>query len=450
MYSTRIQDAFGRPIELHSNSKITSMGGLCAAVDHMRRCGVISELHKRLDETLPARGQACKVRYSAPELLDLRLKALMAGREDLNDFDTLSSDPGFVMACGRSDLPSTATLCRFERRISGTTIEAGNKFLLDMYFRYSGNRKYIFIDVDNTPVPLYGHQENVKFNGHYGVNCYLPLLLFIDGFPIGVYNGNEDGRKVMVQQLKPIVDKIRERRPDSVIILRADSGFNGKELIDLCEANGCYYIIGLAPNARLKKILEQWEPDFVDVLRRPPKVGGSLLRHYGEVDDYMAESWSKPRRVIVRDYWDDDRREWDPRFIQTNIPRQHDGKCGKLWRMTAFDLYDQVYCERGTMEKFNQEFKKQAFGARASSTRFVTNSYRMLLAAICQLSFRILRSCLYTKKSSWNTANLHSFRNAFICVPALLIELKTKLKLHLNPGKLSKADYCRFWALPAE
>ena len=450
MHFTDIQDAFGRRIELHNNSKITAMGGLLAAVEHMRRCGVIDALHKKLDITLPGRGQACKVRYSAPELLELRLKALMAGREDLNDFESLSADPGFLMACGREDLPSTATLCRFERQVDDKTINAGNQFLLDMYFRYSGNRKYIYIDVDNTPVPLHGHQENVKYNGHYGTNCYLPLLLFINGFPIGVFNGNEDGRKVMVNQLKPIVDRIRMRRPDSVIILRADSGFNGKELIDLCEETGCYYIIGLAPNAKLKKILELWEPEFVDVLRRPPQVGGSLLRHYGEVDDYMAESWSKPRRVIARDYWDDERRQWDPRFIQTNIPRQNDGKCGKLWRMSAFEFYDQVYCERGTMEKFNQEFKKQAFGARASSTRFVTNSYRMLLAAICQLFFRILRSCIYTKASSWSTSNLNTFRNAFICVPALLIELKTKVKIHFNPRNLTKADYCRFWAIPTE
>ena len=44
------------------------------------------------------------------------------------------------------------------------------------------------ISVDNTQVELYGHQEGLKFDGHYrcnrNCNCCLPLLAFIDGFPV--------------------------------------------------------------------------------------------------------------------------------------------------------------------------------------------------------------------------------------------------------------------------
>lgn len=378
----------------------------------------------------------------------MRLLALMVGREDLNDAQTLADDPGFAMAFGRKDLPSTATLCRFERKIDNRVIEAGNQFLLDMYFRYGFKRKYVFIDVDNTPVPLYGHQELVKFNGHYCCNCYLPLLAFIDGFPVAVFNGNADGRKIMAAQFRQMVERIRERSPKSIVILRADRGFNSRALIDLCEELGCYYIIGLAPNSKLKAMLNDWEPEFVDVFRRPPQVGGNLLRHYGELDDYKVGSWSGPSRVIVRDYWDDERREWDPRFIQTNIPREADGRCGNLWRLTAHELYDHVYCQRGMAEKYNQEFKVQAFGARASSTRFLTNSYRMLLAAVYQLFYRFLRSCFFTKKSSWRNVGLTSFRNAFVNIPALLVEFKTKVKIHLNLDNPMHRDICRFWSVP--
>lgn len=192
------------------------------------------------------------MRYSAAELIRMRLLALMVGRGDLNDAQTLADDPGFAMAFGRKDLPSTATLCRFERKIDNRVIEAGNQFLLDMYFRYGFKRKYVFIDVDNTPVPLYGHQELVKFNGHYCCNCYLPLLAFIDGFPVAVFNGNADGRKIMAAQFRQMVERIRERSPKSIVILRADRGFNSRALIDLCEELGCYYIIGLAPTASSK------------------------------------------------------------------------------------------------------------------------------------------------------------------------------------------------------
>ena len=65
MNSTDIRDAFGRRIELHESAEVTSMGGLCACVEHLRRRGVLDALHKSLDPTLPGRGQAGKVRYSA-------------------------------------------------------------------------------------------------------------------------------------------------------------------------------------------------------------------------------------------------------------------------------------------------------------------------------------------------------------------------------------------------
>lgn len=445
MYSTSIRDGFGRSVDILNNSNVTRMAGLCAAVHHLKRCGALASLHAGLDSVLPDRGQKSKVKFKASELLELRIFALMAGSEDLNDFPDLARDPGFTMVFGKKDLPSTATLCRFERRISQKVIDRGNSFLLETFFKYCGNQRYLYIDVDNTPVELFGHQENVHYNGHYRCNCYLPLLAFINGYPVGVFNGHEDGRKTMAAQFRKMVETIRARRKDSIIILRADSGFNGRTLIDLCEELGCYYIIGLAPNSRLVKLLEDWEPEFVDVLRRPPQAGGSLLRHYGEIEDYQAQSWSSPRRVIVRDYWDDVRRQWDPRFVQTNIPKISDGRCGRLWRLSARELYANVYCECGRAEKFNQEFKVQAFGARASSTRFLSNSYRMLLGAICQLFFQILRKCFFNKRAKWNSVNLETFRSAFIKVPALLVLQKKRVKIHLNLSGVAEHDLRRFW-----
>ena len=59
MNSTDIRDAFGRRIELHESAEVTSMGGLCACVEHLRRCGVLDALHKSLDPTLP--GESVKI-----------------------------------------------------------------------------------------------------------------------------------------------------------------------------------------------------------------------------------------------------------------------------------------------------------------------------------------------------------------------------------------------------
>jgi len=97
---------------------------------------------------------------------------------------------------------------------------------------------------------------------------------------------------------------------NTVILLRADSGFSNTALIDLCNELGIYYLIGLAKNKALIKRLENWDPEFIKVLRQPESIG-DVLSHIGEIRDYKAQSWTGPRRVIVRDFWNDVRREWD-------------------------------------------------------------------------------------------------------------------------------------------
>ncbi len=445
MNSNIIKDGFGREVQVNLSNDQSAFGGLVPMVHKLRKNGFMSSLFEALVPFLPNDRQAKKVRYSSAYLLKQRLLGLLIGHEDLNDSPTLAQDRGFIAAFGKDAIASTSTLCRFEREISQKLIDKGNDFLLECYFRYAPNRRYIFIDVDNTPVELYGHQENVKFNGHYGCNCYLPLLAFIDGYPIGVYNGNIDGRKELTKHFSELVKKIQKRRPHSIIILRADSGFNSTELIDTAEELGCYYLIGLSPNKRLIAQFEKWNPDFVDVLHRCPEHGGNVLRHYGEIEDYQAQSWNGPRRVIARDYFSDERRQWDPRFIQTNIPREKDKRCGKLWQYSARDLYESLYCNRGLAEQHNQSFKYQAFGARSSSTRFLTNSYRMLLGALCQLCYRIIQQTVFRSSQHWYSATIWSFRDKFIRIPATIVELTRKVKITINPGLLS-AEMNQFWS----
>ena len=108
-------------------------------------------------------------------------------------------------------MASSATLCRFEQQINEKTIDKGNEFLRDFNIKHGPRKKVVIFDVDNTPVETFSFQENQYFNGHYNCKCYLPLLAFIDGYPVGVYNGTTDGCKEMLEVLKPLVTAIRER-----------------------------------------------------------------------------------------------------------------------------------------------------------------------------------------------------------------------------------------------
>ncbi len=36
----------------------------------------------------------------------------------------------------------------------------------------------VVLDLDSTEIPVYGHQEQNAYNGHFASTCYHPLLLF--------------------------------------------------------------------------------------------------------------------------------------------------------------------------------------------------------------------------------------------------------------------------------
>lgn len=437
-----------RPVEIDFNPAISNFGGLPFVIQCLEKANFRSKLSSVIGATLPQqRESSSRFKLKGIDLVWQRLLALICGCEDLNDFDaSLPGDPLFKEVLGGKELASSSTLCRFERLIEEETISKINEFLQDMYLRYGRTGSLIILDVDNTPVELYGHQENCKFNGHYGCNCYLPLAAFCNGFPVAIINGNEDGRKTMVNVLRPIVEKLRSSGKHPTIVLRADSGFNSTALVNLCEELGIFYLIGLAPNKRLTECLDKLEPEFMEVLHRGHELG-SVLRHFGEIEDYQAESWNGPRRVIARDYWNDERRDWNARFIQTNIPKVNDPErpCRGLWKKTAQELYDDLYCARGLAEKHNQEFKKQTFGARASSTRFLTNSYRMALAALCQLALLIVRKVFCSAGSKWKKVGAASFRKNFICIAAVVRKLKTKWCLTLTEGVPDKGELEYLW-----
>lgn len=449
-YSTQIRDSLGREIRVSKEpAPLLQNAGLIFSQYWLSKCHFFDDLFACFGDCLQTVRSPKSSRanvYSNKDLIKQRFYALMAGYEDLNDHDFLAVDAGFRAAVGNV-LASCSTLCRFEREIPEELLDRGNEFLRNFFLRHGPRKKVLIIDVDNTPVETHGLQGGRKFNAHYDCNCYLPLLAFIEGYPIGVYNGTIDGRKRMLEVLRPLVESIRAERPNTVILLRADSGFSNTALIDLCNELGIYYLIGLAKNKALIKRLENWDPEFIKVLRQPESIG-DVLSHIGEIRDYKAQSWTGPRRVIVRDFWNDVRREWDVRFIQTNIPDMNDGTCADLWKKSSEELYNLLYCQRGLAEQYNQEFKVQAFGKRVSSTRQTTNSYRMLLAALCQAAFRFLRTKFFRKGTQWHTATLTKFRRECIQVPAIAIKsTRRHLTLAFDRAALSSSCLTRMLCL---
>jgi hypothetical protein len=79
------------------------------------------------------------------------------------------------------------------------------------------------------------------------------------------------------------------------IVVRADSGFCRRLLLGWCEHNDVGYVIGVARNKRLEKLVSEQESQ----MQYDWQVTQVKQRAIGELR-YGADSWNCQRRVISR------------------------------------------------------------------------------------------------------------------------------------------------------
>ncbi|PIE52095.1 IS1380 family transposase, partial [Candidatus Fermentibacteria bacterium] len=175
-----------------------------------------------------------------------------------------------------------------------------------------------------------------------------------------------------IDELEFIVGKLRARWPKVRIILRGDCGFCRSYLLDWCEDNGVDYILGLAKNNRLKKIIGR---QLYAARRRHGKTG-KAARVFTWFWYKTEKSWRHERRVIAKAEHLD--KGANPRFIVTSLP-DSDRK-----------LYEKVYCARGEMENRIKEQQLDLFADRTSTHWVSSNQLRLWFSTFAYILLNAL------------------------------------------------------------
>jgi hypothetical protein len=115
---------------------------------------------------------------------------------------------------------------------------------------------------------------------------------------------------------------------------------------------------------------------YVDNSNRLFKETGENRRIFGDFV-YAAETWKKPRRVIVKA--ERNIHKSNTRFIVTNL-------YGYVKR-----LYEKIYCARGKMENRIKEQQLCLFADRTSSHKWLANQFRLLLSAMAYTLLEAMR-----------------------------------------------------------
>jgi hypothetical protein len=394
-----------------SGGDLSSDGGLLLLRQVDRHLG----LSRAAAAAIPDPRDPERIRHSLHDLLAQRLYGLCCGYEDLNDHKTLRDDVLMQTAVGRDEaLASAPTFSRLENRATRAQAWALHGVLIDQFIAsHKSAPEELVLDIDASDVPLHGQQELSQFHAYYDQHCYLPLYVFCGQAMLACYlrPSKIDGAKHAAAVIKLLVTRLRKTWPNTRLVVRGDSGFCRRRLLQWCERSGVGYVIGLARNARLHAAVELAEASLADAYA----ASRTKQRLIGEFD-YAAKSWPHERRVITRLEYGS--QGTNPRFIVTNLPGD------------PVQLYEHLYCQRGEAENRIKEAQLDLFGTRASCSRFIANQFRLLLAALAYTLMQRLRS-LALQATELERASAATIRVRLLKIGAAILRNTRRVRVML-------------------
>jgi hypothetical protein len=365
------------------------------------RTGIIGRLAACFDDYRHPK----QIEFTVEELLKQRIFALCLGYEDLNDHDQLRRDPLLAVLVGRRDptgedrvdprdrgaaLAGKSTLNRLELTPAGADESSRyqkiaarharlDRFFVETYLDLQATPPAeIVLDLDATDDPLHGRQLGRFFHGYYDGYCYLPLYVFAGEHLLcaKLRPADVDAAAGAVGQVERIVAQLRARWPRVRIVVRADSGFCREALMAWCEAHGVDYLLGLAKNKRLLRIIGREMHEAEQAFR----AAGTAVRRFADFSYRTQQSWSRERRVVAKA--EHLAKGANPRFVVTSLAAE---------RYAAQPLYEDVYCARGEMENRIKEQQLCLFADRTSCLTMRANQLRLWLSSVAYVLMQTLR-----------------------------------------------------------
>ena len=398
--------------------RLSSDGGLLVLREIEQRLKVADRLAACIDDPRDPES----IVHTLADIIRFRLLMIAAGYEDGNDATSLRLDPIFKMALERlpsgRDLCSQSTISRLENLPDARTLLRLGRALVDVYcdsFRRVPKR--IVLDLDDTFDAVHGGQQLRLFNAHYDDYGFQPIVVF-DGegrFVTAVLRPAKRPKGVEIRAfLRRLIRAIRAHWPQAEILVRADSHYACPEVLDWCEANRIDYVFGLAPNSTLRRHVAGLEESTAARFKATP--GEGKVRRFKEFHD-AATSWSRVRRIVAR--VEAGSGGTDTRFIVTTLGHSN-----------GRSLYQDLYCRRGQAENHIKAWKAHLAADRTSCPKASANQFRLFLHAGAYWLLWSLRA-LMPKASSWRVAQFDTLRLRLVKVAARVVEMKTKIKVHL-------------------
>jgi hypothetical protein len=435
------EDLFGKRVEvLFSGAATSSDGGALLLKGADRRLGLI----KAMSRSISDRRDASRVRHEIEALISQRVYGLACGYEDGNDAAKISSDPVMKLISGRDvagqDLASQPSISRFENSVRRADLLRLGRSTAEVVVDFqrsqrTGRAEKITIDLDQTDDPAHGEQQLSLFNGHYGNNCFIPLLgamTFNDEpeqflFAAVLRPGNAPDKRGAIGILRRILLLLRKAFPKTPIHVRLDAGFCAPEILNYLESEGLFYAVGFGQNSVLNRVAAS----LMRKVRRESRKSGQTERRFTSTR-YAARTWKTPRTVVIKAevtrVKNRDARD-NPRYVVTNLPQDPQ------------TLYEEFYCQRGEFENRIKELKLDLKIDRTSCSKFLANQFRVLLTLAAYILLQQIR--LKAHRTTLARATVGRLRLAFIKVAARVTSSVRRIFIELPRAYPFQRDWLR-------
>ena len=293
----------------------------------------------------------------------------------------------------------------------------------------------IILDVDTTDLPLHGQQEGRFFHGYYDSYCYLPLYIFCGEHVLCARRrqSHRDAYAGSLREIERVVRQIRAAWPEVKIILRGDCGFCRNELMSWCEAHGVDYVIGLARNRRLRRIIgrQMWEAS--EEWKRTAQRARVFAEFSYQARKTKKGGWDRERRVVAKAEHLDGKE--NPRFVVTSLSCE---------RWAAQALYEELYGARGDMEN---RIKEQLclFADRVSAETMRANQLRLYFSVMAYILVSGLRR-LGLKATELAQAQVSTIRSKLLKIGARVRVTVRKVWVSMASSYPWQPLYRQVWA----
>lgn len=230
--------------------------------------------------------------HKKDEIIYQKIYRIISWITSNNNYIYQKSDPVFNQIHNEK-IASSATCTRLEKTFNFSDIDWFKKInkILETYNLKENNTKKVVIDIDTTYDPASENLEFSRFNWHYSLNWFSPILainwLTWDFISWTLKPWNYHCSKLSHNFISNVIDFYKTQNIKD-ISFRLDSAFSTPKILNLFEENNIKYYSKLKNNSTLLGMLE-WKA----------KRGISNFVNL----KYKAKSWEKEKRVVACIDW---------------------------------------------------------------------------------------------------------------------------------------------------